>query len=99
MGDWSEKLSFREFSDFCEASVKEKKKDKRLKIIEKFMTSCQLSDGSQIFLERPGTSHPGIYREQGLWNHLSKILGRQGTEYIVYREQGFQKCGIVDKRK
>ena len=54
---------------------------------------------SSHFLGAAGDKSPWLYREQGLWNHLSKILGRQGTEYIVYREQGFQKCGIVDKRK
>ena len=36
-------------------------------------------------------------RLRSSWNHLSKILGRQGTEYIVYREQGFQKCPALKK--
>ena len=82
MADWSEKLPFREFSDFCEASVKEKKKDKRLRKIEKFLTSCRTRAGQQSLFPLLRFLLPNMDKDRGAYRIKETLLASLYTAFL-----------------
>ena len=82
MGDWSEKLLFREFSDFCEASVKEKKKEKRLKQIQKFMTSCRRKAEQQSLFPLLRFLLPNMDKDRGAYRIKETLLASLYTTFL-----------------
>ena len=74
MADWSEKLSFHEFSQFCEASVKEKKKEKRVKNLGRFLTSCRAKAGQQSLFPLLRFLLPNMDKDRGAYRIKETLL-------------------------
>ena len=85
MTDWSDQVPFKEFSDFCEACVNEKKKDLRLRKFEKFLTSCRRRAGQQSIFPLMRFILPNIDKERGAFRIKETLLANL---YITFLQLG-----------
>ena len=80
--DWSEGLTFREFSDFCESSVKDKRKEVRRRGLERFLASCRDRAGQQSLFPLLRLLLPQLDRDRGSYRIKETVLASLYTGFL-----------------
>ena len=83
--DWTYKLTFKEFCDFCEVTVKEPKKVVRQRHLERFLASCRSRPGQESLFPLLRLLLPHLDRDRGSYRIKETLLA---SLYVTFLQLG-----------